>query len=189
MMEKLSFDDILDDLMIEEDKPTAEALARWQEQYPQYRQSLADFFETWADQEAHSDLPLPDIDEEKLVKKGVEYAMEILRKQGRLLPADYNPPIDPFDEQVLAAVYALHGQGYPVNIGEKVGDMSGNRPMLGTVLTSLDRLESKYLVMGRDVPAEGKIRRYFTLTLSGEKVLMRVKEASPVVARFLADFA
>ena len=106
-----------------------------------------------------------------------------------MLPADYNPSIDPFDEQVLAAVYALHGQGYPVNIGEKVGDMSGNRPMLGTVLTSLDGLESKYLVMGRDVPAEGKTRRYFTLTISGEKVLMRVKEASPVVARFLADFA
>jgi hypothetical protein len=189
MTEKLTFDDILDDLMMEEDKPTAEALGRWQERYPQYRQSLADFFETWADQEARSDLPLPEIDEERLVQKGVEYAMEILRKQGRLLPADYTPSIDPFDEQVLAAVYALQGQGYPVNIGEKVGDMSDNRPMLGTVLTSLDRLESKYLVMGRDVPADGKIRRYFTLTLSGEKVLMRVKEASPVVARFLADFA
>ena len=70
---------------------------------------------------------------------------------------------------MLAAVYALHGEGYPVNISEKVNEMSGNRPMLGTVLTSLDG--------------------YFTLTLSGEKLLMRVMEASPAVARFLGDFA
>jgi len=190
MTEKITFEDVLDELMLEEPKPDYEALVRWQQRYPQYRKELAEFFATWSMQEHLAEvLPEPVIDEEKIVKKGVEYAMEILRKQGRLLPADYNPPIDPFDEQVLAAVYALHGQGYPVNIGENVGDMSGNRPMLGTVLTSLDRLESKYLVMGRDVPAEGKMRRYFTLTISGEKVLMRVKEASPVVARFLADFA
>ena len=189
MTQFISFDDILNDLMLEEDKPTPEALARWQERYPRYHLSLADFFKTWADQEARAHIPMADIDEEKLGQKAVEYALGILQKQGRLLPADYNPSIDPFDEQVLAAVYALHGQGYPVNIGENVGDMSGKRPMLGTVLTSLDRLESKYLVMGRDVQAEGKTRRYFTLTLSGEKVLMRVKEASPVVARFLADFA
>ena len=190
MTDKIPFEDVLDALMLEEDKPDHPALVRWQRRYPQYRKQLAEFFATWTIQERLAKvLPEPVIDEEKLVRKGVAYAMEMLRKQGRVLPDDYNPPVETLDEQVLAAVYALHGEGYPVNIGEKVGEMAGSRPMLGTILTSLEGLENKYLVMGRDVQVEGKTKRYFTLTLPGEKVLVRVREASPVVARFLADFA
>src|SRR5438876_7078512 len=144
MSQNLSFDDVLDDLMLEEETPSHEALVRWQKRYPQYRKQLADYFAAWAIQEAYAaGQQRTHIDEEKLVQRGVDYAMETLRKQGRLLPADYNPSVNPFDQQVLAAVYALHGQGYPVNIGEKVGEMSGSRPMLGTVLMSLNRLESK----------------------------------------------
>jgi len=196
MSQNLSFDDVLDDLMLEEETPSHEALVRWQKRYPQYRKQLADYFAAWAIQEAYAaGQQRTHIDEEKLVQRGVDHAMETLRKQGRLLPADYNPSVNPFDQQVLAAVYALHGQGYPVNIGEKVGEMSGSRPMLGTVLMSLNRLESKYLVSGREITADGpesperKTGRFFTVTLAGERVLEHVKETSPAVARFLADFA
>src|SRR5712691_4856489 len=98
MTEKITFEDVLDELMLEEPKPDYAALVRWQQRYPQYRKELAEFFATWSMQEHLAVLPEPVIDEAKLVQKGVEYAMEILRKPGRLLPADYNPPIDPLDE-------------------------------------------------------------------------------------------
>src|SRR5438445_13674997 len=117
MTEKITFEDVLDEMMLEEPKPDYEALVRWQQRYPQYRNELAEFFATWSMQGHLAEvLPEPVIEEEKLVQKGVEYAMEILRKQGRLLPADYNPSIAPFAELVLAPVYTLHGQAAPANI-------------------------------------------------------------------------
>ena len=70
MTEFIHFDDVLDELMLEQEHPTQEALVRWQERYPQYREALADFFETWARQEARSDLPQAHIDEEKIVRRG-----------------------------------------------------------------------------------------------------------------------
>src|SRR6266852_5961482 len=194
MTEKLSFDDVLDDLMLEEETPSYEALVRWQERYPQYRKELADFFATWAIQEAHAQLPdRTGIDEEKLVKRGVEYAMEILRKQGRLVPDAPVRSLQPFDQLVLTAVYLLRGQGYAVNITGKVGEMSETKPTLGSILISLDRLEEQHLVSSwvdesGNEPA-GKARRYFRVTLLGEKALAYAKETSTVVARFLPDFA
>jgi len=194
MTEKVSFDDVLDDLMLEEETPSYEALVRWQERYPQYRKELADFFATWAIQEAHAQLPdRTGIDEEKLVKRGVEYAMEILRKQGRLVPDAPVRSLQPFDQLVLTAVYLLRGQGYAVNITGKVGEMSETKPTLGSILISLDRLEEQHLVSSwvdesGNEPA-GKARRYFRVTLLGEKALAYAKETSTVVARFLPDFA
>jgi hypothetical protein len=189
MTQNLSFEDILDELMLEEPKPTPEALARWQEKYPQYRQALADFFETWAEQEARAGEPddAP-VDEEKLVQRGVEYAMNILRKQGRILP-DTVEQLRDDDQLVLTAVYLLRGQGYPVNIMEKVGEMSGTRALLGSVLMSLDRLESKYLIQSREINVDGAPRRYFIVTLHGEHALAHAKATSTVVARFLPDLA
>ena len=194
MTERLSFDDVLDDLMLEEETPSYEALVRWQERYPQYRKELADFFATWAIQEAHAQLPdRTGIDEEKLVKRGVEYAMEILRKQGRLVPDAPVRSLQPFGQLVLTAVYLLRGQGYAVNITGKVGEMSEAAPTLGSILMALDRLEEQHLVSSwvdesGNEPA-GKARRYFRVTLLGEKALAYAKESSTVVARFLPDFA
>jgi DNA-binding MarR family transcriptional regulator len=189
MTQYLSFDDILNDLMLEEDKPSHEALVRWQERYPQFRQALADFFETWADQEARSHVPMPDIDEERVVQRGVEYAMEILRKQGRILPDGPPPALEPYDQLVLAAIYMLHGQANPASITERIGEISGKRGLLGSVIVSLDRLEKNHLILSREVEEEDEVRRYFTVTLRGEKALAYAKETSTVVARFLADFA
>jgi DNA-binding MarR family transcriptional regulator len=186
MTQNLSFEDVLDELMIEEPKPAPEALARWQKRYPQYHQALANFFETWAVQEARAQEPDEiAVDEDKLVQKGVDYAMNILSKQGRLLP-DSVESLTSFDQLVLTAAYLLRGQGYPVNVTEKVGEMSGTRALLGSVLVSLDRLESKYLISSREIEEEGKTRRYFTVTLHGEQALAHAKETSTVVARFLA---
>jgi PadR family transcriptional regulator, regulatory protein PadR len=192
MTENLSFDDILDDLMMEEDQPTPEALARWQERYPQYRQDLAEFFETWAEQESMSHLPKPQIDEEMILKKSVEYGMEILRKQGRLMP-DTVPALTPYDELVLTAIYLLGGKGYPATITLKVAEMSETEPLPGSVYVSLNRLETQGLALSRpanpETEPENKTRRYFTVTMSGDRALAYAKETSAVVARYLPDFA
>src|SRR5712691_4107503 len=103
MTEKITFEDVLDELMLEEPKPDYEALVRWQARYPQYRKELAEFFATWSIQEHLAEvLPEPVIDEEKIVKKGVEYAMEILRRQGRIIErSESEAPLEPFDQLVL----------------------------------------------------------------------------------------
>ena len=51
MTDPITFEDVLDELMLEEPKPDYEALVRWQERYPKYRKELADFFATWSVQE------------------------------------------------------------------------------------------------------------------------------------------
>jgi len=189
MTQNLSFEDVLDQLMIEEPKPTPEALARWQKRFPQFRKDLAEFFEIWAEQETLEGQPddAP-VDQEKLVRRGVEHALNILKKQGRILP-DTVEQLRDDDQLVLTAVYLLRGQGYPVNIMEKVGEMAGTRALLGSVLMSLDRLESKYLIQSREINVDGAPRRYFIVTLHGEHALAHAKASSTVVARFLPDLA
>jgi len=193
MTEKLSLEDVLDELMIEEPEPSDEALARWSERYPQYRHDLAEFFATWRVQRDMPEQAEPEIDEEWLVQQGVNYAMEILRKQGRLISPESIGPVAPFDQLVLAAVYMLHGDGYVVNITDKVSEMSSREVLLASTFASLDRLEKEYLVFGRDSDPEtepdGESRRYFTMTLTGDRALARAKETSKLLTDFLGDFA
>jgi hypothetical protein len=60
-------------------------------------------------------------------------------------------------------------------------------------IVSLERLEMKGLVSARyadpEFEPEADSRRYFTVTLSGERALAHARETSTVVARFLPDFA
>ena len=191
---KLSFEDVLDALMLEEPTPSYAALLRWQERYPQYRDRLADFFATWGVQAALAEQPDPDpIDEKRLVELGVKHAMEILRRQGRLIPRDAVESLRPFDQLVLTAIYLLHGEGYVVNITDKVSEMSGKEVLLASTFASLSRLEDRGLISGREpdpeTEPEGKTRQYFTVTLAGERALARARETSKVVADFLGDFA
>src|ERR1041385_3578258 len=144
MTENLSFEDILDDLMLDEDEPTPEALARWSERYPQYRKELARFFETWAAQAKQPQRTRAD--EDKLVAKGVSFAMTLLRQRGRVIPVKPAEPVGPFDELVLTAVYMLRGEGHGANITEKVGEISEKETMLGTVFMSLNSLENRGLI-------------------------------------------
>ncbi len=187
-----SFDDVLNMLLLEESAPTDEALARWSERYPQYREDLADFFATWAMQDNRTE-PEPDTDEDWIVEQSVNHAMEILRRQGRLAPAEAIVSLDPYDQLVLTAVYLLGGRGYPAIITEKVGEMSEKRALLGSVFVSLNRLEDKGLVLSRpadpETEPETTARRYFTVTMAGARALAHAKETSTVLARFLPDFA
>ena len=191
---KMSLDDVLDALMLEEDQPTYAALLRWTERYPDYRDSLTDFFATWAMQDLHAEHAKPArIDEGRLVEQGVAYALEIARRQGRVVPAGTIEPLQPFDQLVLAAVYLLNGRCYSVNITERISEMSGRRVLLGSTFATLDRLEQRGLVLARygdpETESEGKTRRYYIVTVLGERALAYAKETSKEVADFLGDFA
>ena len=194
MTDKLSFEDVLDRLMLDEPKPSYDALLRWQQRYPQYREQLADFFATWGIQSFHAERPPKvRIDEERLLQKGVEHAMEILRRQGRITPTAGVPVLEPFDQLVLAAIYMLHGDAYVVNITARVSEMIGREVLLASTFDSLDRLEDRNLVLARNADPGtepgGKTRRYFTVTIEGERALVKAKATSTVVADALGDFA
>jgi len=189
MSENLSLEDVLDALVFEEPKPTYEALLRWSERYPQYRDALAKFFATWAVQ---AELPQRvQVDEERLAERGVRYAMEILGRQGRLAPEPATEPLAPLDQLVLAAVYLLRGKGRGVDINDKVGEISGKTVMLSTTLASLHRLKTQDLVSWRftDPAAEPgrKPRRYFTVTLASERALSQATAAGELSADLLGD--
>jgi len=188
-----SFDDVLTMLMLEEHAPTGEALARWSERYPQYREGLAEFFEIWAKQE-NSTEPEPDIDEEGIVEQSVKHAMGILERQGRLAPVQPVPSLSDFNQLVLTAVYLLGGSGYPVSIALKVGEMEGKKPLLASVFAALESLERKALILPRPAdpaaePEHAGIRDYYVVTMAGSRALAQARETSTVLARFLPDFA
>jgi PadR family transcriptional regulator, regulatory protein PadR len=192
MSEKLTFEDILNELMLEEPEPTHAALLRWQGRYPQYRNELAEFFATWAIQR-DSPEPEPEIDEEWIVQQGVSHAMEILGRQGRLISPDSIGPLDELEQLVLTAVYLLHGRGYIVSITDKVSEMAGKEVLLGSAFAALSRLENHGLVLSRhsdpETEPEGKTRRYFAITLTGERALALARETSKRLTDLLGDFA
>ena len=160
MTEKITFEDVLDELMLEETKHDYETLVRWQQRYPQYRRELAEFFATWSVQEHLAKVaPEVSIDEEKLIQRGVEYAMEILRRQGRIIEkAEAQAPLEEFDQYVLTAIYLLFGDAYVVNVSERVTLMLGREVLLASTLESLDRLEQRYLIFGREADPIGAPR-------------------------------
>ena len=193
---KFDFQNLIQDVMYEGDSSVA-ALKRWQERYPQYRDRLAEFFSGWVVQKLYADLPdddeVPEIDEERLVQEGVEFAMDILRSQGRLLPGTPAELPQPFDQLVLTAIYLLHGKADAVAIAQRVSEMSSREVFVGDMYVALDRLENQGLVRGVDAdPAcepDGNPRRYFTVTLAGERVLALARQQSTAIADFLGDFA
>ena len=157
---------------------------------------MADFFATWSVKEhlVQTGYPEPDIDEQKIVKKGVERAMQILRQQGRIIErSESEAPLDSFDQLVLTAIYLLHGDAYAVNVTERVREMTGQEVLLASTYASLDRLEQRYLIMGRDEEPETEhgesTRRYFIVTIAGNRALAVAKATVPAVAKALEDFA
>ena len=192
----LEFEDLICDVMIEGDSSVA-ALKRWQERYPGFRDRLEQFFNEWATQKLLADLPddaeLPEIDEERHVQEGVEFAMNISKSQGRLLPETPAVLPDTSDQLLLTAIYLLHGQADPIRITNRVAKMTNREVSVGYIYIALDRLENQGLVRGVEAdPAcepDGKPRRYFTVTLAGEHVLALARQHSADIAGFLGEFA
>jgi hypothetical protein len=186
-------EDVLDQLMLEEPTPNYAAFLRWKERYPMYAEELENFFVTWA--MAASRPKAAEIDEERLVEQGVNRALDILRKQGRLPDEPQVETLEPLDQLVLSAIYLLQPNGDIVSIARKVTEMS-ERPVLpGSTLVSLSRLEDRGLTISWDVEPDedsenaGETTQYFTVTLAGERALAHAKESSKVLGNLLGDFA
>jgi hypothetical protein len=190
----MSWQDVLDKLMLEEEAPTSQALARWQNRFPQYRNNLRSFFESWAARRAAAEGPNHDpIDEEKLSRRGFEFAMNMLRRQGRIVDPAPVADVKPFDQLVLTAVYLLRGRGDDMAVTDKVSAMQGEEADLGAVFESLGRLQRDAYIRpwNSDPKTEpgGVSKRYFTVMLAGEHALAEARVTSRVVADALGDFA
>jgi hypothetical protein len=190
MNEYISFDDVLDDLILEESFPDHAALLKWKKRYPKFEKELEEYFATWAHQLAATEDN--DFDEDRLVQQGVRHALEILQQQGRIIPDDHVESLESFDQLVLTAVYLLNGEGDAVGVTEKVSQMLGQEAMLGSTWIALDRLEARGLIDSwvPDTEAEPEVdNKYFNATIIGEQALAHAKVSSKVVADFLGDFA
>jgi hypothetical protein len=191
MTKDLSFDEILELLMMQEPSPHYNVLLKWQERYPKYRKELAQFFATWAIQE-HQTAPSV-IDKKKLAAEGKKRAMEILRQQGRIVPEDQIGPLSQFDQLVLTAVYLLHGEGDTASITEKVTEMTGQDVTEEVTSLALHGLLDRFLIDSwipdTDIEPDAENTQYFTMTMTGERALALAKVSSKVVADFLGDFA
>jgi hypothetical protein len=192
---KVNFEDLIMEIMMEEDQPTPEALARWIAHYPKFRDRLNEFFTDWSLQETlAASLPPVQINEEEIVSRGVASAMDILRRQGRLIAKDApTPALTTFDQIVLAAVFMFHGKGDAIAVTDRVQQLLGQDVLIATVLSALKRLEERHLVSAADSDPDSepdaKSRRYFAITLFGERALAVAKETSRQVADFLGEFA
>jgi hypothetical protein len=193
MTADLSFEQISHLLMLDERAPTPEALSRWQAMYPEYRDSLAEFFEIWAeqvDEPAETDAAI----DEALLQRGADYAMEILRRYGSIVSeTPFVESIEPFDQLVLAAIFLLRGDAYLVNITQKFKEISGTDVLLVSIVGSLGRLEKWHLIEWRyaspEAEPENDGRKYFMVTIAGERALAHAKAFSKEVADILGDFA
>src|SRR5215813_10086560 len=171
MTQELSFDEVLELLMMEESSPHYNVLLEWQKRYPRYEKELAQFFATWAIQEHH---PGPSvIDKERLVAEGKQQMMQMLREQGRIVPDDQIEPLSQFDQLVLTAVYLLHGEGDTASVTEKVSEMTGQDVTQEATSLALSGLKERLLidswVSDMEIEPEAEHTIYFTVTMTGER--------------------
>lgn len=75
------FEDVIDQIMLEESAPDHAVLMRWVERYPEHRDALARFFATWAVQEKSAE-KVP-VDEDLAGSRMVSKALNILYHQAR----------------------------------------------------------------------------------------------------------
>jgi hypothetical protein len=189
MTEFISFDDVLDDLILEEYFPDDALLLKWKRRFPQFEKDLEEYFATWRTQLARTEDA--EMDEDAIVERGVRHGLEILRRQGRIA-SDNAQPLESFEQLVLTAVYLLNGEGDAVGVTEKVGQMLGQEAMLESTCIALNMLEARGLIDSwvPDTEAEPEVdNKYFNATITGEQALAEARVSSKVVADFLGDFA
>ena len=119
--------------------------------------------------------------------------MEMLRQQGRIVPADQIESLSPFDQLVLTAVYLLRGEGDTASVTEKVSEMTGQEVTQEATSLALSGLKQRLLidswVPDTEIEPEAENTLYFTVTMTGERALAHAKATRKIVADFLGDFA
>lgn len=74
----MTLDDVLNEFVTANDRPTAQGLEEWAERYPQYRQELVDFAATWAEQLIMPPAPELEPDTEKaLIDRTMSHVLNV----------------------------------------------------------------------------------------------------------------
>ncbi len=85
-----------------------------------------------------------------------------------------------FEEHVLLSVARGGGDAYGMTVRRDIEERTGRDVAIGAVYSTLDRLETKGLVVSRlgHGPPErrGRARRFFTLALAGAQALRTARE-------------
>jgi PadR family transcriptional regulator PadR len=86
-----------------------------------------------------------------------------------------NDVLGTFEQVVLTSLVILSDNAYGATIHEKVEELAEGSKSIGSVYTTLDRLEEKGYVkswFGDPTPERGgRAKRYFEITGAGQKVL------------------
>ena len=84
-----------------------------------------------------------------------------------------------FEQMVLLAVARLQGEGYGVSLRSEIEERTGRDVSVGSVYSTLDRLESKGLVSSREgdpTPVRGgRAKRLFRIQPAGERALAETR--------------
>lgn len=95
-----------------------------------------------------------------------------------------------FEQLVLLTLLRLGKAGYGVTVRAELQRRGGRTVSLGTVYTTLLRLEAKGLVaasIGEPTPERGgRRKKYYAITIAGRRALARSLEALRKLARGLA---
>lgn len=88
--------------------------------------------------------------------------------------------IGEFEELVLLVVAILQENAYGVSVMEEIENQTGRRINISAVHSALDRLESKGFlkseVGGATAERGGRRKRYFQITMAGQKSLDFIRE-------------
>jgi PadR family transcriptional regulator PadR len=84
-------------------------------------------------------------------------------------------PLGAFEEQVLLAVLRTGADAYGMGVRREIEEVTGRDVAVGAVYATLDRLESKALVVSRRAEREGVSRRLFAVTSVGARALAETR--------------
>ncbi len=183
-----TFSEILSALKEEESEPTYEALARWQNRYPQFRDDLEDYFANWAtaifeDPEINTQDVQLIANQHWLTGFGVAYAQQIIPRQEAGVPDDSTEPLTDFEQLVLTAMLTQRTPRwqYLDRITDTVRELSNHHYLRSSVLQTLKSLEERYLVFSWSpdpdkYPDEAGMT-YFFLSSVGQASLMKRRKA------------
>lgn len=86
-----------------------------------------------------------------------------------------------FEHLVMLALLRLKGDAYGMRVRREIQSRTDRSVAIGSVYATLERLERKGYVIstagGTEAPTRGRARRYFSLTPSGGKALLRKQDA------------
>jgi hypothetical protein len=151
----LDFDEVEHEMMLEDDTPSYEALVYWCGRYPQYSDQIAEKLVSRAitniELGERQQLIIYDHDEIVMSQNfdridQHHYAHEVLRRRALEIPPRPVVALEPFDRQVLAAVYEFRGDGRSENIAARLSRTMRIGILPSAVSASLERLEKLGLI-------------------------------------------